>query len=139
MFAYRPSNFEKKILFKQISSCLSLIENQYENITVTSDLSTNLLDPISDTKSYFYDLRDTIALTNLVKDKTCFKNENDTLINIILTNRSNCFQKTVIMENGLSDCYKLVITIFISTFIKLPPKPIRYRSYKTFNKQNFCL
>ena len=91
MFAYRPSNFEKKFLFEQISSCLSLIENQYENITVTGDLSTNLLDPISDTKSYFSDLRDTFALTNLVKDKTCFKNENDTLINIVLTNRSNCF------------------------------------------------
>ena len=28
-------------------------------------------------------------------------------------------------------------TIFRSTFIKLPPKIIRYRSYKTFNKQNF--
>ena len=28
-------------------------------------------------------------------------------------------------------------TIFRSTFIKLPPKIITYRSYKTFNKQNF--
>ena len=28
-------------------------------------------------------------------------------------------------------------TIFRSTFIKLPPKILTYRSYKTFDKQNF--
>ena len=55
----------------------------------------------------------------------------------MLTSRPNCFQNTVISETGLSNCYKLVTTIFISTFIKLYPKTIRYRSYKTFNKQNF--
>ena len=50
---------------------------------------------------------------------------------------SKCFQKTIICETGLSDCHKLVTTVFKSTFIKLPPKTIRYRSYKNFNKQNF--
>ena len=32
---------------------------------------------------------------------------------------------------------KLKITIFRSTSIKLPPKTIRYRSFKTFRKQTF--
>ena len=49
---------------------------------------------------------------------------------IILPNRPNCFQKTVVSETGLSDCHKLVTTIFRSACIKLPPKTIRYRSYK---------
>ena len=86
---------------------------------------------------HFSDLRDTFALTNLVKDKTCLKNKNGNLLAVIHTNGPNCFQNTVMSETGLSDCHKLVTTIFRSTFIKLPPKTIRYRSYKTFNKQNF--
>ena len=45
--------------------------------------------------------------------------------------------KTVISPTGLSGCHKLVTTIFRSAFIKLPPKTIRYRSYKAFNKKNF--
>ena len=82
-------------------------------------------------------MTDAFALTNLVKDKTCFKNKNGTLLHVILTNRASCFQKTVINKTGLSYCHKLVTTIFRSTFVKLPPKTIRYKSYKTFNKQNF--
>ena len=66
MFA---ANFEKKSCFEQISSSLSLIVNQYENIIVTGDLYINPLHPISGTNNYFSDLRDTFASTNLVKDK----------------------------------------------------------------------
>ena len=75
-------------------------------------------------------MRDTFALINLVKE--FFQKQK-----VLLTNRPNCFQNTVISETGLSDFHKLVITIFRSTFIKFPPKSIRQRSYKSFNKQNF--
>ena len=125
MFA---ANFENKSCFEQISSSLSLIVNQYENIIVTGDLYINPLHPISGTNNYFSDLRDTFASTNLVKDKTCFKSKNSTLLDVMLTNRPNCLQNTVISETGSSDCHKLVTTIFRSTFIKLPPKTIRYKS-----------
>ena len=53
----------------------------------------------------------------------------------MLTSRRNFFQNTVISETGLRDCHKLVTRVFGSTLIKLPPKTIRYRSYKTFNKK----
>ena len=84
----------KKNFFEQISSSLSLIVNQYENIMVTGDLNINLLNTISDTRSYYF----TFALTNLFKDKTCFKKKSSTLLDVVLTNRPNCFQKTVISE-----------------------------------------
>ena len=137
LFAYRPPNFEKKSFFEETSNSLSLIVNKYDNILLAGDVNINLLDPNSDTKNYFSDLRDTFVLTNLVKDKTCFKNKDGTLLDVILTNRPNLFQKTVTTETGLSDCHKLVSTVFRSTFIKLPPKTVRYRSYKTYDKQNF--
>ena len=137
LFAYRPPNFDKKSFFGEISNSLCLMVNKYENIRIAGDLNINLLDPKSDTANHFSDLRDTFALTNLVKDKTCFKNENGTLLDVILTNRPKSFQKTIITETGLSDCHKLVTTILRATFLKLPPKTLRYRSYKSFNKQDF--
>ena len=72
-----------------------------------------------------------------MKDKTCFKNKDGTLLDVLLTNKPNSFQKSVTTKTGLSDCHKLVSTIFRSTFTKLPPKTIKYRSYKTYDKQNF--
>ena len=60
-----------------------------------------------------------------------------TLLDVILTNKPNCFQKTSAFETGLSDFHKLVVTIFRSTFKKLPPRIIKYRSYKNFNEKNF--
>ena len=57
---------------------------------------------------------------------------------MILTKRPNSFQKSVTTETGLSDCHKLVSTIFRSTFIKLPPKTVRYRSCKTYDTKFFA-
>ena len=137
LFAYCPPSLERNSFFEKILSSLSLIINQHENTIVTGDLNIRVLDLIRDTKNNFYDLRDIFALTNLVKGETCFKNKSGTLLEVILINRSNCFQNIVISKTGLSDFHKLVTTIFRSTFIKLPPKTIRYRSFKTLNKQNF--
>ena len=124
-------------MIDEISNSLSLIVNKYGNILLAGDVNINLLNPNSDTKNHLSDLRDTFALMNLVKDKTCFKNKDGTLLDVILTNRPNSFQKIVTTETRLSDCHKLVSTVFRSTFIKLPSKTARYRSYKTYYKQNF--
>ena len=137
LFAYRPPKYEKRSFFEEVSNILSAVTNKYENILLAGDLNINLLDPKSDSNNLISDLSDTFALTNIVKEKTCFKNTNGSLLDLILTNRPNCFQKTFVTETGLSDCHKLVTTIFRSTFQKLPPKTIKYRSYKLFNKQNF--
>ena len=117
------------MVIDEISNSLSLTVNKYGNILLAGDVNINLLDPSSDTKNHLSDLRDTFALINLVKDKS--------LLDVILTNRPNSFQETVITETGLSDCHKLVSTVFRSTFIKLRPKTVRYRTYKTYYKQNF--
>ena len=45
---------------------------------------------------------------------------------------------TFVCKTGLSDCHKLVATIFRSTFLKLPPEVVKYRNYKNFNESKFC-
>ena len=47
-------------------------------------------------------------------------------------------QKTGVYETGLSDCHKMIFTIFRSTFIRLTSKFIKYRNYKGFNENIFC-
>ena len=42
----------------------------------------------------------------------------------------------IFRKTGLSDCLKLVATIFRSTFIKLPPKVVKYRTYKNFDEND---
>ena len=63
-------------------------------------------------KQSFYDLKDTYTLSNLVKSATCFKSSKGTLLDVLLTNKPKSFQKTFLCEIGLSDCHKLVATIF---------------------------
>ena len=38
---------------------------------------------------------------------------------------------------GLSDCHKMILTVFKTTFPKTKPKEIIYRNYKTFNQSIF--
>ena len=102
-------------------------------------------------------------LTNLVEDKTCFKNANNpttgtriittiTTINnpdLFWTNNSSVFQDTTTAFTSLSDCHKLVLTALKKTFSRLArlfstfensienqTKEIFYRDYKKFNRSN---
>ena len=138
LFAYRPPKQNKVLFFEELSKCLSRIVNKYDNYFVAGDLNINMLDPKCDGNNYFSDLNDTYNLTNLVKLPTCFKSSKGTLIDVLLTNKPKSFQKTFVCETGLSDHHKLVGTILRSTFVKLPPKIIKYRSYKNFDKNKFC-
>ena len=77
-------------------------------------------------------------LTNIVKDKTCFKNPNNpTSIDLFLTNFPNSFQNTSVLLTGLSDFHKMAVTVFKNSYNKLKPKEIHYRSYELFNRNNF--
>ena len=72
--------------FEDISSSLSIIVNQYENIFVAGEFNVDLLNPKCDSeKSFFFDLRDAFALPNLVEHKTCCTNKNNTLLDVLLT------------------------------------------------------
>ena len=77
-------------------------------------------------------------LKNIIKEKTCFKNpENPSCIDLFLTNSPLSFQNSRTMCIGLSDCHKMILTVFKTTFPKTKPKEIIYRNYKTFNQSIF--
>ena len=86
------------------------------------------------TESFVYEHE----LSNLVKEKTCFKNmENPSCIDLLLTNNSYAFQQTTTVCSGLSDCHKLVLTVLKTKIPKGNPRQITYRDNKKFDSLKF--
>ena len=67
-------------------------------------------------------------LKNLIKGPTCFKNpDKPSCIDLILlTNKIRSFQGSHIIETGISDFHKMVITVMKIYFKKQEPKIITY-------------
>ena len=55
---------------------------------------------------------------------------------VMLTNRPT-FHNTSLIETGLSDCNKMIVSVFRAFFNRLPAKVIEYRNYKTFDQNEF--
>ena len=83
------------------------------------------------------DAKDVFNLTNLVKKPTCFKSQDGTLIDLVLTYRLRSFLKSQNFEIGLSDCHKIDVSILRASFKKLSRKIITYRDQKHFNQDHF--
>ena len=80
-----------------------------------------------DTNSH---LPDTFSLSNLVNGVTCVKSQNGMFIDLILTNRPRSFLNASLIEIGLRDCHKMIVSVFRAFFKKLPAKVIEYRILK---------
>ena len=62
-------------------------------------------------------------------------------IDLILTNWSLSFQSNCVIETGLSDFYKMTISVLKMRFRRISPKLSTYRGFKKFDKERFlnCL
>ena len=77
-------------------------------------------------------------LTNLINKATCYKNPNNpSCIDLLLTNFLKYFQNSSVIETGLSDFHKMVVTVMKTNFRKLEPKIINYPNYRYFSKDRF--
>ena len=74
----------------------------------------------------------------MVNKATCYKNpDKPTCIDLILTNCPGSFQNSCVVETGLSDFYKMVVTVMKTSYRKSQPKIIHYRNYKNFSNDIF--
>ena len=66
-----------------------------------------------------HDFCNVYNLESLSNTPTCFKNpENPSCIDLLLTNSKNNFDETVVLELGLSDFHKLVVSVLKVTLKK---------------------
>ena len=138
MFAYRPPNEENRnIFFEELTNTLNKATNKYDNIFVSGDFNIDMSNNVKDKNNYLSDFMDNFSLQNIVNLKTCFKSLSGSTLDIMLTNKSKCFQKTSTVTTGLSDWHKMIVTSLKAHFKKLPPKKIVYRDYKKFEENSF--
>ena len=76
-------------------------------------------------------------LSSLIKKPTCYQSHTPSCIDLILTNRKHLFQLSNTFETGLSGHHKLICTILKSGGLKGAPIEKTYRSYKTFDVDQF--
>ena len=77
-------------------------------------------------------------LKSLNKEATCYKNPNNpSCIALILTKSFRGFFNIEAYFTGLSDCQKLVLSVFKTTFSKTEFKEMIYRDYKNSDQDIF--
>ena len=106
MFGYRPESIDRNLFFQEVNNKLTQAISKYENIILIGDLNIDLKIPNNDKHNYLHDLCNIYDLKNLINTKTCDKSKDGTSIDVILTNKPRCFQKTTTIETGLSDHHK---------------------------------
>ncbi len=131
---YNPKTERISQYINNLANRLNKHMNNYDNIIMIGDYNCDL--NVKDNK--VYEFCKTYNLKNIVKDNTCFKNpKKPTRIDLILTNRSNNFQDTAVIETGLSDYHKMTVTCLKRYVKKSPPIVVNYRNYKRFNEFRF--
>ena len=74
----------------------------------------------------------------MINKPPCYKNsDKPTCIDLILTNCPLSFQNSCVIETGLSDFHKMIITGLKTSYQKIEPKVINYRDYKSFSNEWF--
>ena len=108
------------------------VYSTYEKVSITGDFNALKGEKCLDTFLYQHELK------SFNKEGTCYRNPNKPiLIDLILTNSPRSFFNTETYFTGLSDCHKLVLSAFKTTFSKTGPKEMMHRDYKTFDLEIF--
>ena len=101
---------------KEIGKKLDNYSSKYDNFILFGDLNSE------PTESAVRDFFEIYSCRNLINDNTCFKNPSKlSCIDLIITNRPKSFQNSVTVETGLSDFYKMTLTV-MKVFYKKTPK-----------------
>ena len=76
----------------------------------------------------------------MINKPTCYKNpDKPTCIDLILTNCPRSFQNSCVIETGLSDFHKMIVTVMKTAYRKIEPRVINHRDYKSFSNEGFSL
>lgn len=133
IYIYRPPkvlvstfrNFMNKMCDNFVNDC---------NVSVfLGDMNCNMKET-----NELTDICDLYGLTSLVKEPTCFKSSDATIVDVILTNKPRSFLDTFNSDIGLSDfhnCIGVASKMFAPVVMK---RRVNYRSMKTFDDKSFC-
>ena len=126
--SYNPHRDNIKDHLNTISANLDLYSSKHEYIIVIGDFSVEVND------KFMSNFCESYNLSSLIKESTCYKNpENPSSIDLILTNSPHSFQCSSVVETGLSDFHKMIVTVMKTTFQRMPTKIRNYMDYRHFD------
>ncbi len=136
VLAYKNPKVQNITFITYLSKLYESIFVQGKEIMLLGDFNIDML--ISD-NTLKNDLCDIYALSNIVKEPTCYKKPEGTLVDPIIVKNARRFAKSFTVTCGFSDCHNLVGCV---TKLHAPPKKpnkVTYRSLKNFDINDFKL
>ena len=116
----------------ELEKALNIYLHKYDHILPIGDFSSEI------SERSMHDFCNVYNLESLSNTLTCLKNpENPSCVDFLLTNSKNNFDEAVVLESGISDFHKLVVSLLKSYFKKEDPKFIIHRDYKYFDNKMF--
>ena len=77
-------------------------------------------------------------LTSMINKPTFYKNpDGPTWIDLILTNSPRSFQNSCVIDTGLSNLHRMIVTVMKTTYRKLEPRTVHYCDFKFFCINSF--
>ena len=130
--SYNPHRNTINSHLGSLTRCLALYSSAYVHYIVVDNFNVEVDD------TGMSDFCNTFDLISLTKEPTCYKNpEKPSCIDLILTNKSHKFQNSCVIETGLSDFHRLILTATKMAFQKLRSRVINDRDYKHFDNENY--
>ena len=109
--------------------------NMADNYIILGDMNINMLD--QNTNNAVHQLCSEHNLTNIIKEPTCHKGENPTLIDLILVHNKQTIRAGKVTPCSISDFHSYVHGIFKCTMPRTTTRKIYYRSYRHFDPVDF--
>jgi hypothetical protein len=92
------------VLFKRsFNEVCEKVSDTYENIVIIGDLNFNMMQ-----ENMLSNIMPAFSLTNIIKDTTCFKSSQSTLIDVMLVTKRRKFMQTFSINTGISDFHNLI-------------------------------
>ena len=122
--SYNPKKTSLSNHIAELSKNLDLFTTKYELLLFLSDSNVRIEDVSIKTFCSNFNL------TSMINKPTCYKNpDKPTCIDLILTNCPGSFQNSCVIETGLSDFHKMIVTVMKASYRKIEPRIINYRDW----------
>ena len=121
--SYNPKKTYLSNHIAELSKSLDLFTTKYERLLFLGDFNAGMED--SSIKIFCSNFN----LTSMINKPTCYKNpDKPTCIDLILTNCPGSFQNSCVIETGLSDFHKMIVTVMKTFYQKIASRVvINYR------------
>ena len=113
---YNPHKNLINYHLQELAKWIQIYSNNYDDILLIRDFNAESF------QSSFSSFSEIFEVKSIINQSICYKNPTNPLcLDLFLTNSPNSFQKSTVVETGLSDIHKLVITVTKSYSPKRTP------------------